>query len=291
MNASKSLMVALAATSAIFSTACSSPAQRPQPAPPPAVTAATSFAELQSIFFAKFPRASRLVASDGFLPLTAQEFNDTADSNAAVLHDFERWCALKAGVLYREVERTSVPAEYRDAVKAAEAMFTVTARQYISVVFKQVCAVQGRPYILFSARASLSASPDARYSRAVAWMTPESLGLYGPQAFQALEAERQKAREQQAADKREAEAAQAKADAQRTALLDASAKGRVLRCDGHQSQGQGVATMMFMCNGLGVFYGDFAPHGWRVLTETTTPKFMNGVPQGSQVEIVLQKVR
>jgi hypothetical protein len=74
-------------------------------------------------------------------------------------------------------------------------------------------------------------------------------------------------------------------------MLERSPKGTQVACGAHQYADTPVTAMMFMCNGVGVFYADFAKNGWKVASQRTTPQVMNGVPQGAQVDLVIEKVR
>ncbi|ANH66650.1 hypothetical protein [Mitsuaria sp. 7] len=254
-----------------------------------AVTAQTSFADLQGIFLAKYPKASRLVSADGYLPRTAQEFEDVAGANAVATDDFMRWCELKGGVAYREVARTSVPVEVRDLAKAGEAIFQVQAQVYQSQVDVPACVIAVRTHILYSARAFNT--PGGRVFRAIAWMSPDDLATFGPRA-QATIAERHRGdfekRQQESAAE---EASQKRAAAQRSAFLERSPKGTQVACDARQRSGQSVNELTFNCNGLYVFFNDLPKNGWRINSQSSTPEADSIGIMGNRVTLLVEKLR
>lgn len=290
-NVLSRLLPAFACAAALLlASGCAGPAAR-QPAHPPAppVTADTPFASLQTIFFAKFPDAVKLVGSDSYLPTTAQAFKDLRDANATAQDDFAAWCTLKSGTLYRNPWRPDSPNDVRAAVKTVQDLIYVTTRRYTDED-ETVCQVQGRPYVLHSKQQTLGPVGGA-FTRAIAWVSADDLAKFGPLALQAREAEKRQALKKQADEAAAERTKQQAAAASRAALLDRSPKGTQIACGGHQYADQAVTTMMLMCNGLGVFFGDFAQHGWRVVSQRATPQEMNGVTQGAQVDVVFEKVR
>jgi len=274
---------------ALLLTACASPSKR-EPAPDvPQVTAETPFAQLQTIFLAKFPGSGRLLGWDSYLPYTALAFNDLNKANWSAQEDFATWCKLRAGTLNTRPWSPESPAEVKAAVKAATDMVYVATHRSMGED-ETVCSVQGRPYVLHSKQQTLGPFGGA-FTRAIAWISADDLAKFGPLALQAKEAEKKQAREQEARNAAAERAKEQAAEANRVAMLERSPKGTQVACGGHQYADTPVAAMAFMCNGVGVFYADFAKHGWRVASQRTTPQVMNGVSQGAQVDLVIEKVR
>jgi hypothetical protein len=269
-------------------TGCAGSAKAP-PKPVPELSSQTSFADLQAVFFAKYPTANRLVKKDGMLPLTAQESNDVTGADKVANADFMKWCELRGGTAYQEVSRTSVPVEVREAARTGESIFQLEANQYVSAVNEPACVIAGKTHLLYSARAFYS--PGGRVHRALAWISPEDLATHGPRAQQTLDERLRKRMAAEQSDKDAEGVSQRRAAENKSAFLDRTPKGTQVNCDGRQSTGQSINAMTFHCNGVSVFFGEFAQHGWRITSQNVVPQVMNGVPQGAQVGILVEKVR
>jgi hypothetical protein len=274
---------------ALLLTACAGPSKR-EPAPDvPQVTAETPFAQLQTIFLAKFPGSGRLLGWDSYLPTTALAFNDLNKANWAAQEDFATWCRLRAGTLNTQPWRADSSADVKAAVKAASDMVYAATHRY-NGEDETVCSVQGRPYVLHSKQQTLGPVGGA-FTRAIAWISADDLAKLGPLALQAKEAEKKQAREQEARNAATERAKEEAAEANRTSMLERSPKGTQVACGGHLYADTPLTSMALMCNGVGVFYADLAKSGWRVVSQHITPQSINGVAQGSQVDLVAEKVR
>lgn len=269
--------------------ACASAPRQALNAPVSQVTADTSLVQLQTIFLEKFPGSGRLLGWDTYLPATALAFSDLNKANWTAQEDFATWCSLRAGTLNTEPWRPNAPAEVRAAAKAASDMVYAATHRYTGEA-ETVCSVGGSHHVLHSKQQTLGPAGGA-FSRAVAWISADDLARFGPLALRAREDELKQAQQQQAVAAAAEQASQRAAQANRTAMLERSPKGTQLACGGHLYTDTPVTSMELHCNGIGVFYADLAKNGWRVASQRITPQFLNGVAQGSQVDLVAEKIR
>lgn len=274
------------AVACLLAAGCAGPSSRQ--AAVPQITAETSFADLQAIFHRKFSGSHYMPGGETYKPLSAVAVKDLDKANVAARDDFSTWCKLRAGGLNQAPWRRDSPAEVRAAAQTASNMvYSATSRSTVET--ETVCTVQGRPYVLHNSYQTYGPTGGSM-TRAIAWISPDDLAKFGPLALQAREAEKRKAREQEAtAAHLERHKKQAAAD-ERIELLERSPKGKQLLCEGHQS---GDASMVFVfdCQGLLVDNSDFGKFGWRIVSQKATPQEMNGVPQGTRIDVVVEKVR
>lgn len=287
-----SLNVALAC---LLAAGCAGPAGSQAAAVAPQVTAESSFAELQAIFGAKFPKASRLTDTSGFFPRTAQEFKDVSGAKQAAHDDFVRWCDLKAGTAYPTVKRNAVPATVFEAARAASAMRTLS-RQRPGFSWRNTfdedepaCVVAGATYLLFNAK---DRNDQGAVFRTITWLSPDDIATSGQEALQQLESQllADAAKRKVDAQAEEEALRQARlAEDRRISFLDSAATGTRLKCNGRQRLNQAINLVNLSCNGVSVSFGEFAQHGWRITTQASTPLEMNGVPQGHNINLVAEK--